>query len=42
MGTLKKVPDTKDVKGHLNPMGMTFTEMPNSGEMKTKETTSRR
>jgi hypothetical protein len=28
---------TRDVRGSQDPMGMTLAEMPNSGEMETKE-----
>ena len=37
---LKKVPETWDVRGSHDSMGMTLAKMPNSGEMEPEETTT--
>ena len=39
---LQKVPETWDVRGSQDSMGVTLTEMPNSGEMELEETTPSR
>jgi hypothetical protein len=36
------VPDTGDIRGSQDSVGVTSTEMPNSGEMEPEETTSSR
>jgi len=37
-----KIPDTRDVRGSMDPMRMTISEMPNNGEIETEETISSR
>ena len=39
---LKKVPETRNVRGSQDSMGVTLAKMPNSGEMEPDETTSGR
>jgi hypothetical protein len=40
VGSFYKVSVTLDVRGSQDSMGVTLAEMPNSGEMETKVTTS--